>query len=353
MGKNVATKKLEGKFSFKTITSKFLNLKTKTKILIGICSPLFLLLVLGVVAVFNINSMVTTNAKLDDSRAETTQAAAIVASAVNMETGMRGYLLAGRDSFLKPYSNGETETYRLIEELKQAKADNPEQLAKLEKAEEILREWQKNVTVPTIALRGQIGDAPTMNDMAKLVGQAKGKVFNEKFRKQINDFIAVERDRLNKRSVEFAEAKEAVNEQFTVVRKTAAAVEYTQSILSAVSKIEGYTVEMQAALRGYLIGGNEVFKEDYQMAEDIMFAELEVLAMTVEEDEKHSANAIAADEFIYNWIEKAVKPVIALREGVDNGTNNLIQLNGFIGNNTAADQFEGFELALGAISQKE
>ena len=42
----------------KGIERKFANLKTKTKILIGICSPLVLLLVLGLVAGFNVNGLV-------------------------------------------------------------------------------------------------------------------------------------------------------------------------------------------------------------------------------------------------------------------------------------------------------
>ncbi len=335
------------------IMSRFSNMKTKSKILTGICLPLVLLLVLGVVAVVDINTMVSTNEKLDKSREVETQALAIVASAVNMETGMRGYLLAGRESFLEPYKKGEKETYRLLENLKRTEADQPEQLARLEKAEQILRDWQRDVTEPSIELRRQIGDAPTMNDMAKLVGQAKGKVFFEKFRNQINEFIANEHKTLDQRNKDFKEAKDAVNQKFNVVKETASAVEYTQSVLSGISRIEGFVVEMQAALRGYLIGGDKQFKEQYQRAEDIMFAELEVLGMIVEEDPEHVKKVEEADEFIYNWVEKAVKPAIALREGVDNGTKNLIQLNGFVGSNAAGDQLEGFRTALGAISQKE
>ncbi|WP_169544113.1 CHASE3 domain-containing protein [Sneathiella aquimaris] len=353
----MAKKKLgfstEKKRKNNAVMAKFSNLKTKSKILLGICLPLVLLMVVGVVAVVDIDSMVSTNKRLDESRTTEAKASAIVSSAVNMETGMRGYLLAGQEDFLTPYKNGETETYALIEELKAFQTSNPDQLARLEKAEEILRNWQKDVTEPTIELRRQIGDAPTMNDMAKLVGQAKGKVYFEKFRKQLSELIKIEQDRLATRNAEFSEAKDAVKQQFAVVKEAAAAVEYTQSILTAVSRIENYITQMQSGLRGYLIGGNEKFKEDYQQAEDIMFAELEVLGLVVEEDPEHVKKVVEADEFIYEWVETAVKPAIALREGVDNGTKNLIQLNGFIGANVAADKLEAFKNALGAISQKE
>ncbi|MEH6404958.1 MAG: CHASE3 domain-containing protein, partial [Sneathiella sp.] len=236
---------------------------------------------------------------------------------------------------------------------KESESGNPDQITRLEKAEAILRDWQKDVTKPTIELRSQIGDAPTMNDMAKEVGKAKGKVFFEKFRKEINEFISIERYRLGARKVEFGEAKDAVRAQFKVVQETASAVEYTQSILSAVTKVKSLIVEMQAGLRGYLIGGDKKFLNAYENAEDMMFAELEVLGMTVEEDEKHLARIKEADEFIYQWVETAVKPVIKLREDVDSGTGNLLALNGFIGANKGKDLLASFHESVGEVSQAE
>ena len=44
---------------------KFANLKTKPKILIGICSPLVLLMMLGGISVYSISSIVTTNESVD------------------------------------------------------------------------------------------------------------------------------------------------------------------------------------------------------------------------------------------------------------------------------------------------
>ncbi len=62
-----ATKSLKtGKIAFpKGLLKKFANLKTKTKILIGICSPLVLLMVLGLVAGFNVNGLVETSVSLN------------------------------------------------------------------------------------------------------------------------------------------------------------------------------------------------------------------------------------------------------------------------------------------------
>jgi methyl-accepting chemotaxis protein len=58
-------------------------------------------------------------------------ASRIEASAVDMETGMRGYLLAGKKDFLSPYQNGSTQFDELLGELSATVSDNPAQVAYL------------------------------------------------------------------------------------------------------------------------------------------------------------------------------------------------------------------------------
>ena len=63
---------------------KILSLKTKLKILLGICSPMFLLLILGAVSAYSINTIVETNERVDHTHVVLGDAAAIVASAVDI-----------------------------------------------------------------------------------------------------------------------------------------------------------------------------------------------------------------------------------------------------------------------------
>ena len=197
------------------------NLKTKPKILIGICSPMVFLLILGAVAVFNINTLVKTSGWVDHTRVVLAEASAIIGSAVDMETGMRGFLLAGEEGFLDPYKGGEIKTYERIGTLKETVNDNPKQVKRLEEVEKILREWQEKVTEPTIGLCREIGDAKTMNDMASLVGEARGKKFFDKFRNQITTFIGREVSLLNERRSEFKTAQNSVDNNFKLVNDSA------------------------------------------------------------------------------------------------------------------------------------
>lgn len=82
----------------------------------------------------------------------------ILGAAVDMETGMRGYLLAGEDGFLDPYTNGYKAFKKEVAELKETVSDNPAQVTLLTEIEQNIGEWVNNVTEPTIQLRRDIGD---------------------------------------------------------------------------------------------------------------------------------------------------------------------------------------------------
>lgn len=123
----------------------------------------------------------------------------ILAAAVDTETGMRGYLLAGREAFLEPYNTGRESFFQLTTALKETVNDNPAQAKLLGEMEGAFREWLETVTEPTIALRRKTGFSKTMDDMADLIGGAHGKRFFDQFRKTMDDFEREETARKDRR----------------------------------------------------------------------------------------------------------------------------------------------------------
>ena len=157
---------------------KFSNLKTKPKILIGICSPLVLLLILGAISIFNISSIVNTNERVEHTQNVLGKAADIIGSAVDMETGMRGFLLAGKEEFLDPYKTGQKAFFTEMAKLQQTVSDNPPQVVRLKKAEQLIKDWNTQVTDPAIVLRRKVRDGQgSLKDIESLVAQAKGNFF--------------------------------------------------------------------------------------------------------------------------------------------------------------------------------
>ena len=112
---------------------------------------------------------------------------------------MRGYLLAGKEEFLEPYVAGRETFSSRVTALKSTVSDNPAQVTLLDEMQANLDSWQADVTEPTINLRREIGDAKTMDDMADLVGEARGKVYFDEFRALMGEFSKIEEDLMKQR----------------------------------------------------------------------------------------------------------------------------------------------------------
>ena len=290
---------------------RFANLKTKPKIQLGMCSPLILLMILGVVNVFSITSIVDSNKAVDRTRVALDEASGIVGSAVDMESGMRGYLLAGKEDYLGPYKNGEKATYERIAALRQTIHNNPKQVERLNEVEGILREWQAKVTGPTIALRREIGDAKTMNDMARVVGEDRGKKYFDAFRGQIQTFIDHELTRLEKRRTEFRSAKRALTRNFETVGDSVSEVNAGHELLAGGARLLSYAVDMQTGMRGFLLTGQEEFLDPYQSGKKGFFDEIKILNFNVEESPLQEKRVKQIEADIRTWIDQVTEPAIA------------------------------------------
>jgi methyl-accepting chemotaxis protein len=332
---------------------KFANLKTKPKILIGICSPLVLLMMLGGISVYSISSIVSTNERVNHTHEVLGDAAAIVSSAVDMETGMRGFLLAGEEGFLDPYHAGETATYSGIAALQETVNDNPAQVERLGEAEKVLREWQANVTESTIDLRREIGDAKTMNDMADLVGEARGKVFFDKFREQIATFIGRETDLLNERRSDFQTAQGAVGENFGLVQDTTGWVEHTSRVLAAAAQLLADAVDMETGMRGYLLAGAASFLDPYNAGKTAFFEGMQALQKTVDDNPVQVKRLQETETIIRDWVEKVTEPAIVLRRQVSAGARPLQDIQALVNRKEGKKYFDAFRVQIAAFSQVE
>lgn len=175
------------------------NMKLQTKLLAGNGLVLSLLLVISVTVFMGISSLLNNFKWVDHTHKVLSKADAIVAAAVDMETGMRGYLLAGEEEFLEPYNSGKQRFVTLIDELAETVNDNPPQVELLQNTKTTMLQWQKNITEPYINLRRTVGKGKTMDDIASLVAEARGKQYFDKFRQQMATFKNKESALIDKR----------------------------------------------------------------------------------------------------------------------------------------------------------
>ncbi len=166
----------------------------RTKIILGSCVPLILFTILIGIAWGAINSLLEGIRWVNHTHQVIETAMDVKASAIDMETGMRGFMLSGKESFLEPYNSGSKRFFELIQSLKTTVSDNPEQVALLEEIEQNMSRWRDEVVNPNIEFRRSVGDGRTMDDVVIRIGEARGKTYFDTFRDQISTFIAREKD---------------------------------------------------------------------------------------------------------------------------------------------------------------
>ncbi len=120
-------------------------------------------------------------------------------SALDMETGLRGYLLSGKDAFLVPYTSGSQRALSLLDQQRKMAADNPTDAKLVADLEGNLTTWMKQVAEPEIALRKQILASTHLSDVAKFMSKANTKQSFEAFDAALVSFKELEENLLKER----------------------------------------------------------------------------------------------------------------------------------------------------------
>ncbi|MGN7613457.1 CHASE3 domain-containing protein [Magnetococcales bacterium HHB-1] len=325
--------------------------------------PLLLLIILGFISINSLNNITQTNKWVEHTHNVLAGAKGIVGSAVDMETGMRGYLLAGKEGFLDPYRGGEKATYKAISEMKNTVSDNPTQVGRLTDVENTLKDWQKDVTEPTIELRRQIGDAETMNDMAKVVGEARGKVFFDKFRGLIKTFISREAELLIKRRADFEAAFKRLNqmdasdqinikEQLQILKKNENWVSHTYRVIQKANAILASAVDMETGMRGYLLAGKEDFLEPYTGNSQRFFEMVANLKKTVSDNPAQVTLLSDVEETIRAWQKEVTEPMIEQRRRIGHA-KTMDDMADLIGEARGKKYFDRFRGLMAEFSAEE
>jgi len=291
----------------------FNELKFRTKLLSGYGLILTLMAIIALVVFLSVKSLTNNFDWVTHTYRVLSTASNIEAAAVDMETGMRGYLLAGKEDFLAPYNNGNKTFVSLVSSLSKTVSDNPAQIKLLNEISTTIKAWQQNVTEPIIELRREIGDAKSMNDMASLVGEAKGKQYFDKFRNQLANFIQNEKVLMEKRQ---ARAKRSNN--IKELKKLSGWVEHTHRVIATAQAIIAAAVDMETGMRGFLLAGKEEFLQPYNQGKNTFYLLIDELSQTVSDNPAQVELLAESKTTIDNWIELVVIKQIELRRQIGN-----------------------------------
>lgn len=209
---------------------------------------------------------------------------------VDQETGQRGFLITGMDSFLEPYRSGQQSLKKHIEKLNDVvdrAYDRRQMLLDIDQLEQLTQEWESKIAQPQMKLREEV-NAGRVNFTAvnTAVTRAEGKALFDQMRKVT--------DRINK-AFDLARNKDGQN--------------YTLSITKSL-------IDYQTGLRGYLLTGREVFLEPYYTAQKNIqddFSALRGLVADAYDTHKVRRQIALISELANEWQEKSAKPEIQAR----------------------------------------
>ncbi|MCP3875377.1 MAG: chemotaxis protein [Desulfobacteraceae bacterium] len=330
----------------------FKNMGLKFKIILGSCVTLVLMVVLGVISINATKSLTKTNERVDHTHVVIAKANDIIASGVDMETGMRGYLLAGKEEFLDPYKGGQKKFYELIASLSKTVDDNPTQVQLLSEVKTNIDAWQKDVTEVQIALRREIGDAKTMNDMAHLVAQAKGKQYFDKFRDQIKTFIDREAGLMEKRKNSANALTLDTQQNIDKYKELNNWVEHTYKVIAKANDIISAGVDMETGMRGYLLAGKEEFLDPYKGGQKRFYELVASLSKTVNDNPTQVKLLSEVKTNIDAWQKDVTEVQIALRRKIGNA-KTMDDMADLVAEARGKKYFDKFRAQVGTFTGRE
>ncbi|QNH03558.1 methyl-accepting chemotaxis protein [Pseudomonas sp. B11D7D] len=129
------------------------------------------------------------------------ESASLLTSLVNIETGMRGFVITGREQFLVPLTEGEGSFQRHLAQLRQLTADNPAQQRRLEQLQGLHDQWLREDINDSVELRRQVSSGTkSLDALVELIAAGRDKVKMDTMRQLLDAVQQDERVLLEQRT---------------------------------------------------------------------------------------------------------------------------------------------------------
>ena len=172
--------------------------KFKTKLYLGYASILMLMVLLSAIVYHSLSGFEEDRKWVTHTYQAIESIQNCGASMVNMETGVRGFLVAGNEEFLAPYEAGEKAFEEIWEYGRNLTSDNFSQTQRWDKLKSINEQWQKTVAIPEITMRREVREGQNaLNKFQQLSVRKTGQEIFDKLRDHIQylDYKFVHADR--------------------------------------------------------------------------------------------------------------------------------------------------------------
>src|SRR5436190_10876006 len=155
--------------------------------------PLALMLILAAALVWQVRHLLDVNRWVDHADRVLTQIHLVEKLLLDLETGLRGFLMTPDARFLEPYRAAEPKLADALDDLDRMVANDPQQAGRTAELRARVDPWRTYAELLLAARRGG-GDMPTLDD------RLAGKQQMDEMRALLTSMIAAERDQRDARS---------------------------------------------------------------------------------------------------------------------------------------------------------
>ncbi|AIR91074.1 methyl-accepting chemotaxis protein [Pseudomonas cremoricolorata] len=186
----------------------FANLSLSKKLYAGFGLILLIIVVLVLAALRGFDQVSSSVKRNIHSYEVLNQSGGMLRSLINIETGMRGYALTGRDGDLAPLREGEKEFAEYFQRIRSATADNPQQQARLQQLQGLYQQWRGEDIQANLTLREQVNaGTQSLAALSEQISAGRDKARMDAMRDVVSQLRENEKALLEERSALMNQAK--------------------------------------------------------------------------------------------------------------------------------------------------
>ena len=186
-----------------------MKLTLSRKLYGGFGVVLAILAVLVAAALFSTDRLVESKTASQRSYDTVQRALELENQLANISIGIRGFMLTGKEDMLSAVYAGDGEVEKTLKTLRVALADQPEQLARLNKVSQLKSAWMGTSVYPAMeARRGKLNDNTAIGQVSGYYLSLGGTDKAGQIRHELRAFIAAERQALEARNTAVEQSTE-------------------------------------------------------------------------------------------------------------------------------------------------
>jgi methyl-accepting chemotaxis protein len=303
------------------------------RIALGFAMSFVLLAAIGGVAYRSVDSLTKTSYSVAHTHDVIEHLAELINQLKDAETGQRGYVVTGDESFLEPHRTGTAAVPRLLQELRELTADNPNQQRRIAQAEPLVAAKLAELR-RTIELRRAAG----FDAAERIVANGEGKGYMDELRGIVGAMDHEERELLKARADEVEAAAAGARSTilfgtllsllFVTVAGAALTRSLTTQIGAAVQHVQSSSAELQSVANQQASGA----KESSTSMNEITTTISELLATSRQIAESAQRVAAVAEQTAVaarsgeGTVHRASEAIGAIRRQVDLVVSHMLEL---------------------------